>query len=110
MHRPIVAIDAMGGDRAPQAIVDGALRCVGEADIDVLLVGDAAAVMDAVAVTVFRCRSPFGLSSRRPPVCMALRCAPRAMNATSVPAAARRAPKYPPTPPAPMIAIRTRRL
>lgn len=39
-RRAIVAIDAMGGDRAPEAIVAGALRCVDEADVDVRLYGD----------------------------------------------------------------------
>src|SRR5689334_7861180 len=37
---------------------------------------------------------------------IASRCAPRAMNATSLPAFASFAPKYPPTPPVPITAIR----
>ena len=36
---PVIAIDAMGGDRAPSEIVAGALRSVDECDVDVLLVG-----------------------------------------------------------------------
>jgi glycerol-3-phosphate acyltransferase PlsX len=36
---PVIAIDAMGGDRAPGEIVAGALRAVDECDVDVLLVG-----------------------------------------------------------------------
>ncbi len=36
---PVIAIDAMGGDRAPTDIVAGALRAVDECDVDVLLVG-----------------------------------------------------------------------
>jgi phosphate acyltransferase len=36
---PVIAIDAMGGDRAPAEIVAGALAAVGECDVDVLLVG-----------------------------------------------------------------------
>jgi phosphate acyltransferase len=38
---PVIAIDAMGGDRAPAEIVAGALRAVDECDVDVLLVGRA---------------------------------------------------------------------
>ena len=39
-HRPItVALDAMGGDNAPAAIVRGALSAVRELDVDVILVG-----------------------------------------------------------------------
>jgi glycerol-3-phosphate acyltransferase PlsX len=39
MRRIRVAVDAMGGDRAPEEIVAGALRARDEADVDVLLVG-----------------------------------------------------------------------
>src|SRR5579884_2374661 len=39
MSRTRVAVDAMGGDRAPDEIVAGALRAHDEADVDVLLVG-----------------------------------------------------------------------
>jgi len=35
----VIAIDAMGGDRAPGEIVAGALRAVEECDVDILLVG-----------------------------------------------------------------------
>jgi glycerol-3-phosphate acyltransferase PlsX len=35
----VIAIDAMGGDRAPAEIVAGALQAVDECDVDVLLVG-----------------------------------------------------------------------
>ena len=35
----VIAIDAMGGDRAPADIVAGALRAVDECDVDVVLVG-----------------------------------------------------------------------
>ena len=41
---PVIAIDAMGGDRAPAEIVAGALRAVDECDVDVLLVGPIEAV------------------------------------------------------------------
>src|SRR5215469_10402930 len=46
-------------------------------------------------------------STARPCSRMAARCAPRATKCTSAPPLASRAPKYPPTPPEPMIAIRT---
>jgi len=36
---PVIAIDAMGGDRAPAAIIAGALKAVDACDVDVLLVG-----------------------------------------------------------------------
>ena len=51
--------------------------------------------------------SPSGLRTSSPWRCTASRCWPRATKVTSAPAAARRAPKYPPTPPAPRTAIRT---
>ena len=38
---PVIAIDAMGGDRAPAEIVAGALEAVDACDVDVLLVGPA---------------------------------------------------------------------
>ena len=38
---PVIAIDAMGGDRAPAEIVAGALQAVAACDVDVLLVGPA---------------------------------------------------------------------
>ena len=42
---PMIALDAMGGDRAPAEIVAGGLRAAAELDVDVLLVG----VPDAIA-------------------------------------------------------------
>ena len=41
---PVIAIDAMGGDRAPAEIVAGALQAVEACDVDVLLVGPADAI------------------------------------------------------------------
>jgi phosphate acyltransferase len=41
---PVIAIDAMGGDRAPGEIVAGALRAIDECDVDVLLVGQPDAI------------------------------------------------------------------
>ncbi len=41
---PVIAIDAMGGDRAPAEIVAGALRAVSECNVEVLLVGPADAI------------------------------------------------------------------
>src|SRR5262245_11855447 len=49
--------------------------------------------------------SPSGLSMRSPAERIAARCAPRATKCTSAPACCNRAPKKPPTPPAPMMAI-----
>jgi phosphate acyltransferase len=42
---PVIAIDAMGGDRAPAEIVAGALASVDECDVDVLLVGRSDAII-----------------------------------------------------------------
>jgi len=39
-----IAIDAMGGDRAPQIVVDGAVQAAREYDMDLILVGDEKAV------------------------------------------------------------------
>lgn len=41
---PVIAIDAMGGDRAPGEIVAGALAAVDACDVDVLLVGQSDAI------------------------------------------------------------------
>jgi glycerol-3-phosphate acyltransferase PlsX len=41
---PVIALDAMGGDRAPAQIVAGGLRAAAELDVDVLLVGQADAI------------------------------------------------------------------
>jgi phosphate acyltransferase len=43
---PVIAIDAMGGDRAPADIVAGALQAVDACDVDILLVGPAAVLGD----------------------------------------------------------------
>ena len=43
-QRVVVAVDAMGGDRAPGEIVAGAARAVAELDVGVLLVGRAAEI------------------------------------------------------------------
>jgi glycerol-3-phosphate acyltransferase PlsX len=41
---PVIAIDAMGGDRAPAEIVAGALEAVDACDVDVLLIGPSGAI------------------------------------------------------------------
>ena len=38
--RPRIAVDAMGGDHAPEEAVAGALLAAGESDAEILLVGD----------------------------------------------------------------------
>ena len=35
-----IAIDAMGGDNAPQATVEGAVQAINEYGIDIILTGD----------------------------------------------------------------------
>lgn len=42
--RAKIAVDAMGGDNAPEEIVAGAIRASAELDVDILLVGDPEAI------------------------------------------------------------------
>ena len=42
--RPVIALDAMGGDRAPAEIVAGGLRAAAELDVNILLVGQPDAI------------------------------------------------------------------
>lgn len=44
-----IAVDAMGGDRAPAAVVEGALLAASELGVEVLLVGEQEAVQGALA-------------------------------------------------------------
>ena len=39
-----IVIDAMGGDHAPQATVEGAVQAINEYGIDVILTGDRAQI------------------------------------------------------------------
>src|SRR5262249_3508111 len=59
----------------------------------------------ATTTTGLRLRLPSSLSRRRPLRRITSRWGPRATNVTSLPAAAKRAPKYPPTPPDPITVI-----
>jgi len=47
--KPRIAIDAMGGDYAPDEIVAGALRATEELGVEVLLVGDPQLIRDSIA-------------------------------------------------------------
>lgn len=47
--RAKIAVDAMGGDNAPQEIVAGAIRAAAELDVDILLVGDPDAIQKEIA-------------------------------------------------------------
>ncbi|MBC6481913.1 MAG: phosphate acyltransferase PlsX [Hormoscilla sp. GM7CHS1pb] len=47
--KPRIAIDAMGGDHAPDEIVAGALRATEELGVEVLLVGDQQQIRDSIA-------------------------------------------------------------
>jgi glycerol-3-phosphate acyltransferase PlsX len=51
---PVIAIDAMGGDRAPGEIVAGALAAVDACDVDIVLVGEP----DAIAEHLPASRTP----------------------------------------------------
>ena len=49
MSSPIsIAVDAMGGDNAPRAVVEGAFAAVQESDFSVILVGDETAIRDVL--------------------------------------------------------------
>ena len=39
-----IAVDAMGGDNAPQAVIEGCIAALGEMDADIILVGKEDAV------------------------------------------------------------------
>ena len=41
-----IAVDAMGGDHAPQVVVEGALASLGESGVRLALVGDRQAIED----------------------------------------------------------------
>jgi len=43
-----IALDAMGGDNAPSAVIGGALDAIQHLDLDVQLVGPAALVTDEI--------------------------------------------------------------
>ena len=47
--RAKIAVDAMGGDNAPQEIVAGAIRAAAELDVDILLVGNPEAIKSEIA-------------------------------------------------------------
>ena len=47
--RAKIAVDAMGGDNAPEEIVAGAIRAAAELDVDILLVGDSEAITQEIA-------------------------------------------------------------
>jgi len=47
--RPVLAIDAMGGDFGPGVIVPGVIQAARESNVKVLLVGDAPQVEAALA-------------------------------------------------------------
>lgn len=47
--RAKIAVDAMGGDNAPDEIVAGAIRAAAELDVDILLVGDPDAIQAQIA-------------------------------------------------------------
>jgi glycerol-3-phosphate acyltransferase PlsX len=51
-----IAVDAMGGDRAPDEIVAGARSAVEELGVDVLLVGDPDRIGDTGGLAVLACR------------------------------------------------------
>jgi glycerol-3-phosphate acyltransferase PlsX len=49
MSRRVIAVDAMGGDRAPDAVIDGAIQAARAFDVDVALAGPASVLQDHLA-------------------------------------------------------------
>jgi glycerol-3-phosphate acyltransferase PlsX len=59
--RVTIALDAMGGDRAPDEIVAGAVLAARECDVNILLVGDLVAVETALAAHNGAAGLPIGI-------------------------------------------------
>ena len=65
----IIAVDAMGGDYAPEVVVHGALQALRELDCHIVLVGDEASVnpylndgIERERVTVYHCNETVDMS------------------------------------------------
>lgn len=56
-----IALDALGGDNAPQEIVSGARRAVDELGLDVILVGPPDLIGDPQGLPVFPCTEVIGM-------------------------------------------------
>jgi fatty acid/phospholipid biosynthesis enzyme len=67
MNRPRIAVDAMGGDRAPEEIVAGAILAARECDAEIILTGDEARIRPllTLAGATFR-RSHLARARRKP--------------------------------------------
>ena len=51
-----IAVDAMGGDNAPQALVEGVNQAIRDFDdIEIVLYGDEAKIKDYLTATEYRC-------------------------------------------------------
>ncbi len=73
-----IAVDAMGGDHAPAAIVDGAVAAARHLDVGVALVGAPDAIGEALAahsdwrqlaIDIVEAPDVIGMASRRPRRC-----------------------------------------
>ena len=49
-----IIIDAMGGDHAPKAIVEGAVAATKEMDHEIILVGDEEAIISELAAAKYK--------------------------------------------------------
>jgi len=56
-----IAVDAMGGDNAPKEIVEGARQAVEELGLDVVLVGQPAAIGDAGGLEIIPASEVIGM-------------------------------------------------
>ena len=73
MNRARIAVDAMGGDHAPEEIVAGALLAAAEFDLEIILVGDEARVRPLINGKV-----PDRVTLRHAPKAIAMDLAPSA--------------------------------
>ena len=69
-----IAVDAMGGDNAPEVVVQGALQATLEWGMDVTLVGDREAIsyelggnLDRAHLVVYHCEEVISAGRRIPP-------------------------------------------
>ncbi len=85
-----VVLDAMGGDKAPGDIVEGAHRLASEEGVAVLLVGPRDQVGDTLGLDLFECSEVIAMDEDPAGACAVRRtlpsCAPPSWSVTITPA------------------------